>query len=81
MENGFTQSAPGAAQNVQSGPNWNDLAEKEKTWRVLDEVVLFCTGYRFLMKQSDSLFRQWQSGNFSTCLVLYFRTELFINYD
>jgi len=33
------QSAPGAAQNVQSGPNWNDLAKKEKTWKVLDEVA------------------------------------------
>jgi len=33
------QSAPGAAQNVQSGPNWSDMADKEKTWRVLDEVA------------------------------------------
>ena len=34
------QSAPGAAQNVQSGPNWSDMADKEKTWRVLDEVAI-----------------------------------------
>merc|ERR550517_2458031 len=33
------QSAPGAAKNVQSGPNWSELADKETTWRVLDEVA------------------------------------------
>ena len=36
----ISQSAPGAAQNVQSGPNWSDMADKEKTWRVLDEVAI-----------------------------------------
>ena len=36
----ISQSAPGAAQNVQSGPNWSELADKEKTWRVLDEVAI-----------------------------------------
>ena len=68
MKNGFTQSAPGAAQNVQSGPNWNDLAEKEKTWKVLNEVAIVCT---------FSL----QSKTNPLCFVFYFRTELFINYN
>ena len=68
MKNGFTQSAPGAAQNVQSGPNWNDLAEKEKTWKVLDEVAIVCTSYPFLTKRSDSLSTK---DKFTTlCLVL-----------
>ena len=76
MKNGFTQSAPGAAQNVQSGPNWNDLAEKEKTWKVLDEVILhelsfFHKTIRFSLQPKTN----------PRCLVLYFRTELFTNYD